>query len=58
MFSEISQASFAIFFVTLLSMISSAQAFGAGDAIALVLGLIIFFVGLCIFLGWYSRRGH
>ena len=27
-----------------------------GDAIAVVVALIIIFTGVCAFLGWYSRR--
>ena len=30
--------------------------FGAGDAIALVLGLVILFVVICAVLGYISRR--
>jgi len=31
-------------------------AFDTGDAIALVIGLILAFIILCACLGWYSRR--
>lgn len=33
--------------------------FDAGDAIALVLGLILGFLGICACIGWYAhRKGH
>ena len=32
------------------------EAFDAGDAIALVLGLIIGILGICACLGYYARR--
>jgi len=43
----------------LLALLSRAQgvsAFDAGDAIALIVGLIIGFIMICACLGWYSRR--
>jgi len=43
----------------LLALLSQAQgvsAFDAGDAIALIVGLIIGFIMICACLGWYSRR--
>jgi len=44
---------------SVLSVLFQSQvvsAFDAGDAIALVLGLIIGFIMICACLGWYSRR--
>jgi len=39
--------------------ISSAHAWdAAGDTIALLLGLFLAFIGICAFLGWWSRRGE
>ena len=40
----------------LLAQAQGAQAFDAGDAIALVIGLILAFIIICALLGWYSRR--
>jgi hypothetical protein len=42
--------------LALLFQAPGAQAFDAGDAIALVVGLIIGFIMICACLGWYSRR--
>lgn len=50
-------SNFFIFILSLLFVwIKPVAAFDAGDAIALILGLCIFFIGLCAFLGWWSRR--
>ena len=49
---------FAVLLV-ILSLLGSVRAeagFGAGDAIALILGLAIFFVCCFAGLGWLSRR--
>jgi len=48
----------AAFLLFLLSFISSAEAAWdpAGDTIALLLGLFLAFIGICAFLGWWSRR--
>lgn len=44
----------AVFILTLF--IPGAEAFDAGDAIALVLGLVIGILGICACLGYYARR--
>jgi len=43
-------------FLSTLGGVSAAGAWDAGDTIALLLGLAIFFVVLCAGLGWFSRR--
>ena len=45
-----------IIFLFLASFIPGVAAFDAGDAIALVLGLIIGILGICACLGYYARR--
>ena len=30
----------------------------AGDTIALLVGLFIAYIGICAFIGWFSRRGE
>ena len=40
----------------LLIQTQGAAAFDAGDAIALIVGLILGFIIICACLGWYSRR--
>jgi hypothetical protein len=47
---------FVILFIAMFSFIQPAAAFDAGDAIALVLGLVIGFIALCAILGWWARR--
>lgn len=42
--------------VPLLAFAQGAQAFDGADAVALIIGLILFFIILCAGLGWYSRR--
>lgn len=44
----------AIFILSLF--LPGVEAFDAGDAIALVLGLIIGILGVCACLGYYARR--
>jgi Domain of unknown function (DUF4730) len=39
-----------------LPVANAAGAFDTGDTIALILGIVLIFVVLCAFLGWYSRR--
>ncbi|XP_029318069.1 small integral membrane protein 30 [Cottoperca gobio] len=39
-----------------LSLIPPAEAYDAGDALALLLCTILTVVGFCAFLGWYARR--
>ncbi|XP_039646983.1 small integral membrane protein 30-like [Perca fluviatilis] len=39
-----------------LSLIPPAEAYDAGDALALLLGTIVTGVGFCAFLGWYARK--
>ena len=43
-----------IFVLTLV--FPGVEAFDAGDAIALVLGLVIGILGICACLGYYARR--
>ena len=38
------------------SLISPADAYDAGDALALLLGTVVAVVGFCACLGWYARR--
>ncbi|KAK5876895.1 hypothetical protein CesoFtcFv8_026199 [Champsocephalus esox] len=40
----------------LLSLVPPAEAYDAGDALALLLCSILAGVGFCAFLGWYARR--
>ncbi|XP_067906672.1 small integral membrane protein 30-like [Heterodontus francisci] len=44
------------FWVYLLALLPAAEALDGGDAVALVLGLVISAVGVCACLGYYSRR--
>uniref|UniRef100_A0A3Q3LKU4 Small integral membrane protein 30 n=1 Tax=Mastacembelus armatus TaxID=205130 RepID=A0A3Q3LKU4_9TELE len=46
----------ATFCLIFLSLISPAEAYDAGDALALLLGTVVAVVGLCACLGWYARR--
>ncbi|KAK2858893.1 hypothetical protein Q5P01_003513 [Channa striata] len=43
-----------------LTLIPPAEAYDAGDALALLLGTVVTVVGFCACLGWYARRrnGH
>jgi hypothetical protein len=45
-----------LIFVIFCSLIPGVAAFDAGDAIALVLGLIIGILGICACLGYYARK--
>ncbi|XP_076006379.1 small integral membrane protein 30 [Genypterus blacodes] len=38
-----------------LSLIPPAEAYDAGDALALVLGTVVTVVGFCACMGWYAR---
>ncbi|XP_041833527.1 small integral membrane protein 30-like [Melanotaenia boesemani] len=38
------------------TLISPAEAYDAGDALALLLGTILTIVGFCACLGWYARK--
>ncbi|CAN9508255.1 unnamed protein product [Ophioblennius macclurei] len=40
----------------LLSLVPPAEAYDAGDALALLLCSVLAGVGFCAFLGWYARR--
>lgn len=40
----------------LLFIIHSASAFDAGDAIALVIGILLGLLGLCACIGFYAKR--
>ena len=42
--------------VLLLALLPGVEAFDAGDAIALVLGLVIGILGICACLGAYARK--
>ena len=46
----------AIVWLVFLSLVPPAEAYDAGDALALLLGTIVAVVGCCAFLGWYARR--
>ncbi|XP_031140765.1 small integral membrane protein 30 [Sander lucioperca] len=46
----------AIVWLIFLSLIPPAEAYDAGDALALLLGTIVTGVGFCAFLGWYARK--
>uniref|UniRef100_UPI0037E7E2FD small integral membrane protein 30 n=1 Tax=Semicossyphus pulcher TaxID=241346 RepID=UPI0037E7E2FD len=46
----------AIFWLIFFSLVPPAEAYDAGDALALLLGTILSVVGFCAFLGWYARR--
>ena len=45
-----------LIFLLISSFIPGVAAFDAGDAIALVLGLVIGILGICACLGYYARR--
>ncbi|XP_053719484.1 small integral membrane protein 30-like [Synchiropus splendidus] len=36
--------------------VSPVEAYDAGDVLALLLGTVLTVVGVCVCLGWYSRR--
>ncbi|XP_023205832.1 small integral membrane protein 30-like [Xiphophorus maculatus] len=38
------------------SLIPAAEAYDAGDALALLLCTVLAVVGFCVGLGWYARR--
>ncbi|XP_037317810.2 small integral membrane protein 30-like [Pungitius pungitius] len=42
--------------LTFLSLVRPAEAYDAGDALALLLGTVAAVAGVCAFLGWYARR--
>lgn len=47
----------AVTLLTLLScFVAPAEAYDAGDVVALLLATVVSTVGLCAFLGWYARR--
>ncbi|XP_042258755.1 small integral membrane protein 30-like [Thunnus albacares] len=46
----------AIIGLILFSMIQPAEAYDAGDALALLLGTVLTVVGFCACLGWYARK--
>lgn len=46
----------AMLLVMFVSLIPSAEAFDGGDAVALLLGVIISVVGVCACIGWYTRQ--
>lgn len=47
---------FQIVFLVFCAFIPGVAAFDAGDAIALVIGLIVGILGVCACLGYYARR--
>lgn len=49
-------AVFQLVFLLICTLIPGVSAFDAGDAIALVLGLIIGILGICACLGYYARK--
>ncbi|XP_029969270.1 small integral membrane protein 30 [Salarias fasciatus] len=46
----------AVAWLVFLSLIPPAEAYDAGDALALLLCSVVAGVGFCAFLGWYARR--
>ncbi|XP_040886162.1 small integral membrane protein 30-like [Toxotes jaculatrix] len=46
----------AIVWLIFLSLIHPAEAYDAGDALALLVGTVLTVVGFCACLGWYARR--
>lgn len=56
MSSNSKPVSLALSVLPLLSLAQGAEAFDAADAVALIIGLILAFIMICAFLGWYSRR--
>ena len=46
----------AAFWLTFLSLIQPAEAYDAGDVLALLLATVLALVALCACLGWYARR--
>ncbi|XP_075328575.1 small integral membrane protein 30 [Odontesthes bonariensis] len=45
-----------IVWLLIASLVTPAEAYDAGDALALLLGTILTVVGCCACLGWYARR--
>ncbi|XP_028255175.1 small integral membrane protein 30 [Parambassis ranga] len=46
----------ALVWLVFVSLIPPAEAYDAGDALALLLGTVLAVVGFCACLGWYARR--
>ncbi|XP_034434680.1 small integral membrane protein 30-like [Hippoglossus hippoglossus] len=46
----------AVICLIVLTLIPPAEAYDAGDALALLLGSVLAVVGFCACLGWYARR--
>ncbi|XP_036005168.1 small integral membrane protein 30-like [Fundulus heteroclitus] len=46
----------AVWLLVFSSLIPAAEAYDAGDALALLLCTVLMVVGFCAFLGWYARR--
>ncbi|CAG5927663.1 unnamed protein product [Menidia menidia] len=38
------------------ALVGPAEAYDAGDALALLLGTVLTMVGFCACLGWYARK--
>uniref|UniRef100_A0A673BLW5 Uncharacterized protein n=1 Tax=Sphaeramia orbicularis TaxID=375764 RepID=A0A673BLW5_9TELE len=45
-----------VVWLVFMTLIPPAEAYDAGDALALLLGTVLSVVGLCACLGWYARR--
>ncbi|XP_069565278.1 small integral membrane protein 30 [Brachyistius frenatus] len=45
-----------VVWLVFFSLIPPAEAYDAGDALALLLCSVLSVVGFCAFLGWYARR--
>lgn len=46
----------ALVWLIFLALIPPAEAYDAGDVLALLLATILTMVGFCACLGWYARR--
>ncbi|XP_053270872.1 small integral membrane protein 30 [Pleuronectes platessa] len=46
----------AVIFLLVLALIPPAEAYDAGDALALLVCSVLAVVGCCAGLGWYARR--
>uniref|UniRef100_A0A3Q3VQ59 Uncharacterized protein n=1 Tax=Mola mola TaxID=94237 RepID=A0A3Q3VQ59_MOLML len=46
----------AVFWLIFLSLIHPAEAYDAGDVLALLLATVLSLMAFCACLGWYARR--
>ncbi|XP_056280934.1 small integral membrane protein 30-like [Pseudoliparis swirei] len=53
---ELTTAAATTAWLVLLSLVQPAEAYDAGDGLALLLGVVLAVAGGCVFLGWYARR--